>query len=404
MVFFRHQDYNLSRERREKDDYEKYQEVRNYKRANKVLSFFEAGNRSLNHSVYSCRMMKNMLLQYATPLLEKYPVLQDYVPNVDRPFFNIYLWDYFNCFITKATQAKFVPNEFKFVPGKLPLSKLHEVLPTIAAYYLIIFGGRAVLRNIKPFKLNFLFQLHNLLLTTVSFTLLILMVEQLIPMISHNGLYFSICNIGAWTQPMATLYYMNYIVKYIEFIDTVFLVLKHKKLTFLHTYHHGATALLCYTQLVGTTSISWVPISLNLGVHVVMYFYYFLAARNIRVWWKEWVTRFQILQFILDIGFIYFAVYQKAVHLYFPSLPHCGDCVGSTAATFSGCAIISSYLFLFVAFYIEVYRNKGTKKSRVVKRARGGVAAKVNEYVNVDLKNTTTPSPSPEPTLRNRRD
>lgn len=146
---------------------------------------------------------------------------------------------------------------------------------------------------------------------------------------------------------------------------------------------------------MGTTAISWVVISLNLGVHVVMYWYYFLAARGIRVWWKEWVTRFQIMQFVLDIGFIYFAVYQKVSHLFFPQLPHCGDCVGSTTATFSGCAIISSYLFLFVAFYIEVYKRRGTKKSRIVKRVRGGVAAKVNEYVNVDVAHTSTPSPSP---------
>ncbi|KAM9911445.1 hypothetical protein OXX69_003517 [Metschnikowia pulcherrima] len=318
--------------------------------------------------------------------------------SVETPFL-IELWPLFDAAVTKVSGGRFVPSQFEFVPHQTTFSSFPVVIGAIAVYYTVIFGGDYIFKrfNIKPFVLNGLFQIHNLFLTTLSLTLLVLMSEELIPMIYNHGLFYAICHPDAWTQRLVTLYYLNYLTKFCEFVDTVFLVVKQKKLTFLHTYHHGATALLCYTQLIGLTPISWVPITLNLLVHVVMYWYYFLAARGIRVWWKEWVTRLQIIQFVLDLGFVYFATYQKIVFTYFSHMSHvlpvCGDCAGTMLAAYSGCGILSSYLVLFIAFYIEVYRRKSTRKAQKVKSVHGGVAAQVNAYVHASGKSD---SPAPE--------
>jgi hypothetical protein len=192
--------------------------------------------------------------------------------------------------------------DFQFTQGSTPMSTLKETLCAITLYYTIIFGGREIMRNREAFKLNTLFIIHNFYLTAISGGLLLLFAQQLIPTLWRNGLYDNICGASGWTQPLTVLYFLNYLTKYLELLDTVFLVLKKKPLTFLHTYHHGATALLCYTQLLGHTSVSWVPITLNLTVHVVMYWYYFQTARGVKVWWKQYITMLQISQFVLDLG------------------------------------------------------------------------------------------------------
>lgn len=104
------------------------------------------------------------------------------------------------------------------------------VIITCITYFIVIFGGRYLMTNVPAFKLQIPFMIHNALLTFVSGALLLLMVEQIFPIFYRQGLLASVCAESTWTQPLELLYYLNYLVKYWELIDTVFLVLKKKKL------------------------------------------------------------------------------------------------------------------------------------------------------------------------------
>ena len=137
----------------------------------------------------------------------------------------------------------------------------------------------------------------------------------------------------------------------LQLIDTVFLALKKKKIGFLHFYHHPATLMLTWIQLADVTGVQWIPILLNLCVHSVMYFYYAMSVLKVKMPWKRLVTILQISQFVLDI----IACYSAWLILGLRS------CHGTHRAAFAGCAILTSYLWLFVEFYQKIYRKSKHK-------------------------------------------
>ncbi|CAO3615723.1 unnamed protein product [Cunninghamella blakesleeana] len=240
------------------------------------------------------------------------------------------------------------------------------VIACFILYFVVIFGGREALKHLPSYKLSVLkfpFQVHNFLLTVASGSLLALLFEQIFPIIYHHGLYYAICSPDAWNHKVEIIYYLNYLTKYWEFIDTVFLVLKHKKLEFLHYYHHSLTMVLCFTNLAGRTTVSWVPIILNLSVHVLMYYYYFRTASGAKIWWKKYLTTLQITQFIIDLVAVYYCTYTFYANSYFPWMPNSGTCSGEATAAFFGCGLLSSYLVLFIKFYKNTYKKaKSLKK------------------------------------------
>ncbi|KAJ9078727.1 Fatty acyl-CoA elongase/Polyunsaturated fatty acid specific elongation enzyme [Entomophthora muscae] len=147
-------------------------------------------------------------------------------------------------------------SEFEFIPGVTFMSTYREVFVVCISYLIVIFGGQLLMRNRKPIEMAFLFRIHNAFLTALSFGLWILLLENTIPLLLNEGPFNAVCSPNSFTQRLELLYYINYLTKFYELFDTCFLVIRKKNLEFLHWYHHSMTALLCFTQLEGRTSVS----------------------------------------------------------------------------------------------------------------------------------------------------
>eukprot|EP00158_Paraphelidium_tribonemae_P009543 Partr_v1_DN28895_c1_g1_i2_m34401 putative fatty acid elongase len=278
----------------------------------------------------------------------------------------------------------------KFLGVYLAIVALHYAARPVFQFLARIFG--------PLFQLIFI--VHNIVLSAGSAVLLALIVENLAPRVVRHGLMWGICHRDAYEEDhrLEFFYYINYLLKYYELIDTCLLILKGKRLEFLHWYHHAATLYLCYSQLVGRTSISWVPIVLNLIVHIIMYYYYARTAiSSAPVWWKKHLTTMQIVQFVLDLAVINLAMYMIIVKLYgkqisefvgvkvsqFPTVTwgslgrgseewtdygKQATCYGPLSAGITGWLILSSYLMLFVQFFISTYLKKTRGSGSKVKR------------------------------------
>ncbi|XP_054158432.1 elongation of very long chain fatty acids protein AAEL008004-like [Oppia nitens] len=93
----------------------------------------------------------------------------------------------------------------------------------------------------------------------------------------------------------------------LDLFDTVFIVLRKKdsQITSLHLYHHTVVPLLCWVSFKYNAMIPIIRmfVLLNSAIHTLMYSYYALAAFGPAVrpylWWKRYLTLFQIMQFVI---------------------------------------------------------------------------------------------------------
>ncbi|KAI1883265.1 hypothetical protein AGOR_G00243430 [Albula goreensis] len=173
--------------------------------------------------------------------------------------------------------------------------------------FVMLYVGPRYMANRKPFQLKEAMIVYNF--SMVAFNAYI--VYEF--MMSGWGTTYTwrcdLCDPSSSPEAlrMVRVAWLFYFSKYIELMDTMFFVLrkKHSQITFLHIFHHSFMPWSWWWGITLTPAggMGSFHAMVNAVVHVIMYFYYGLAAAGPRfqkyLWWKKYMTAIQLIQFVL---------------------------------------------------------------------------------------------------------
>ncbi|XP_077430665.1 very long chain fatty acid elongase 4-like isoform X1 [Vanacampus margaritifer] len=186
---------------------------------------------------------------------------------------------------------------------KWPL--MDNPLPTLAisaSYLLFLWLGPKYMKNREPFQLRKTLIVYNFSMVFLNFFIF----KELF-MAARAASYSYICQRVDYSDDpnevrVAGALWWYFISKGIEYLDTVFFILRKKfsQVTFLHVYHH------CTMFTLWWIGIKWVAggqsffgAHMNAAIHVLMYLYYGLASCGPKIqkylWWKKYLTIIQMV-------------------------------------------------------------------------------------------------------------
>lgn len=233
-------------------------------------------------------------------------------------------------------------NDFRFVHGALPFSDYTTLGVSVVSYLAVVGLLSQIMKNQKRMDLKWVVVLHNAFLCFISFAMLVGVLYELakkaatIPNDELVETFFCDGKKRLVSGGQVFWFYLFYLSKFYEFLDTVIICLKKRPLIFLHVYHHFITAILMYVMLDNAVAVQWIAVVANVSVHIPMYYYYAVSSLGINVWWKKYITRFQIIQFVTDIS-------ANTIGFYFHYVTN-QSCSGSLQSWIFGQLVLVSFL------------------------------------------------------------
>ncbi|XP_005520884.1 PREDICTED: elongation of very long chain fatty acids protein 6-like [Pseudopodoces humilis] len=151
-------------------------------------------------------------------------------------------------------------------------------------YFILIFGIQHFMKERRPFNLRAPLILWSFSLTLFSLIAACRVWKQVAFLLLTKGFKQSVCSQSFYIHPVSKLWmYLFALSKLVEMGDTLFIVLRKKKLMFVHWYHHLLTMIMSwYGYKIMAIGMGW-NAALNLSIHSVMYLYYTVTAMGFRV-------------------------------------------------------------------------------------------------------------------------
>lgn len=176
--------------------------------------------------------------------------------------------------------------------------------------------------------------------------------------LTEKGFRHCICDTSYILENKVTSFwgFLFVMSKVPELGDTLFIVLRKQKLTFLHVAHHSLTLVsswFVYKEVVG---ISRWFVAMNYCVHTVMYSYFALRALNVKL---PKIISMAITTAQMTQMFLGFYVSVHASVLYWYGIP----CHITKDAAMVSVSVYLFYFFLFAKFFVDNY--VGVKKTDV---------------------------------------
>jgi len=253
-----------------------------------------------------------------------------------------------------------------------PLYNVASPIIGISLYFIMIVVLKKLIPDKSPFDdskfVKYFAVLHNSILCLISLAMLIGILDAAYDRALEAGAFDLICSqyfgkkvlhgkVGFWL-------YIYYLSKYYEMIDTLILLVKGKKVSFLHSYHHAVMTGLTWSWVYyGWLEGSWWCVLVNSIIHFFMYLYYTMATVGYDVWWKKYLTSGQIFQFMTGLVYVQVFLYYYFKNLKFSIsgaeyISWTIGCGGNLGAALAAHAVNLSFFFLFIQFYFQTYKKK----------------------------------------------